>query len=182
MENPLISIVVGHTHKSPGAMGVAPLSMTEYEYNRELSMIICDMLIDEYRCYVSFRDEIGVNAVYNELDLLKPDLSIELHFNSSAGNAHGTECLCVDRSRDFARTVQKCLCMRLKRIGITNRGVKILQGEKDLGWHSVSRLSCPNVLVEPFFGSSPEDAQLGLDSQDDIALALKNAIDQYFKR
>lgn len=177
-----ISIVVGHTQASPGAMAVSPLSMHEYDYNRGLAIMISDVLAKDNFIFVAFRDGLGLPKTYDELEGLGLDLNIELHFNAEiTGKVRGTETLCSKNGIEFAKIVQSNLCIALKRDGIRNRGVKIL-GPQDRGWHSVSRLKCPNILVEPFFGSNEEDARMGLESKSDIAKSIIFSVNQWFDR
>lgn len=178
----LITIVVGHTEKAQGAQAIAPLKKTEYAYNSELSMMLADDLSLMFNVYVAFRDGLGIAGTYGELEKMNPDANIELHFNSSADpKAKGTEVLCSYNSKEFAHAIQNKLCDKLKRAGPTNRGVKVIE-PTDRGYASISKLKCPNVLIEPFFGSNKEDAELGLNSQHLISEALYEALINWFYR
>jgi N-acetylmuramoyl-L-alanine amidase len=154
--------------------------MSEYEYNTELATFIADRMNKDFDVYVAFRDKMGIDRVYTELEKMKPDANIELHFNSSEDpKAFGTEVLCSYTSRFFADIVQRNLCSRLGRDDRGNRGVKVLQ-KGDRGYLSVSRLECQNVLIEPFFGSSPVDAKIGLTLKLEIVEAIYESLTAWF--
>lgn len=182
MDKPLITIVVGHTEKAKGALAVDPLKMYEYDYNAEISKTLAEVLEKDFSVFVAFRDNMGIDKTYQEIEKLSPALNIELHFNSATDKkAFGTETLCSYNSRDFADIIQLCLCIKLNRDTRGNRGVKIL-GKTDRGYLSISKLKCPNVLIEPFFGSNVEDAKLGLTSKGKIVEAIYEAITIWFKK
>jgi N-acetylmuramoyl-L-alanine amidase len=178
----LITLVVGHTSNASGAQAIAPLSMSEHEYNTDLATLIADKIAKDFNVYVAFRDKMGIDRVYAELEKMNPDANIELHFNSSQDpKAFGTEVLCSYNSKGLAHVVQTKLCEHLSRDDRGNRGVKILQsGER--GYASVSRLQCPNVLIEPFFGSNRQDAELGLNKKFKIVDAIHEALLTWFKK
>ena len=178
---PLIIIVVGHTAAKPGALAVAPLSIHEYKYNSNLANMIANEIHKSFEFVVMFRDGLTIEETYQKVGKLSPDACIELHFNSSANpNAFGTETLCGEKGVPFATMIQTAMCDALRRTDKGNRGVKVLRTNADRGFASVSRLRVPSVIVEPFFGSSQSDAELGLRSKQVIAEAIHKALDVWF--
>lgn len=180
-KRPLITICVGHSRSKPGAKAVPPLSVHEYEYNCTLAIEIELILAPKFRVYVAFRDGLSITQTYNEIEKLKPDANIELHFNSAADpKAKGTETLCNENSVAFAKMIQAAICAQLGRPKELDRGVKVLRSSQDRGYSSVSRLNVPNVLIEPFFGSNKDDAELGLNKVQNIAEGVYKALDTWF--
>lgn len=178
---PKVAICVGHDSLEQGAIAVSPINQTEYAFNTEFAQILSKRLDRGFRPTIYFRDGLGIKKLYDELDKLKPDICIELHFNSSSDkSARGTETLCSVHSYDFARIVQKNLCQALNRKGKEDRGVKLLCNPSDRGWHSVSRLACPNVLVESFFGSNTRDCTLAKEKVNEMAIALEVSCQEWF--
>lgn len=160
---------------------VAPPFMTEYEYNTELSYLIVQRIEPRFSCFVSFRDGFTIDQVYNEIAKMNPSANIELHFNSANNPmAYGTETLCDERSVAFAQMIQEAMCQNLGRDIKGNRGVKVLRSGDDRGWLQVSKLNVPSVILEPFFGSNPDDCDLGLRSMEKIADAVSRALDVWF--
>jgi len=180
-KRPLITICVGHTAARPGAKAVSPLFIHEYEYNLDLAAIIHKTIFFDFDCEIILRNGLLLDQVYRLIENMKPVGNIELHFNSTNNPmAYGTETLCIDRWLPYASMIQAALCDSLGREGRGNRGVKVLKTKDDRGFGSVSKLNVPNALIEPFFGSSPSDAELGLNSRGKIAEAIHRALQVYF--
>lgn len=178
---PLITICVGHTALKPGALAASPLSIHEYEYNSRLASVIFQRIKFDFDSIIVFRDGLTVAETYEGIEMMKPAGNIELHFNSALNSmARGTETLCVSRWQPYAGMIQAALCSGLDRTKWLNRGVKVLKTPDDRGFGSCSQLDVPNVIIEPFFGSSPIDAELGLKSMDVIAESLHKALQVYF--
>lgn len=177
-ELPRLAIVVGHTQKAPGASAVAPLSLTEYAYNTQLARAIkglCDSRAAV--CEVFFRDLVGLRMCYERVAAWGPSACAELHFNShtdSAARGSLTLAGADQPSVLFAREIHAQIAASLSRAGKLDRGVvEVPNSPGERGWFSVNALpECPNCLIEPFFGSSPLDAALGLEKRDELASAV----------
>ncbi len=179
-QKPLIVLVVGHTAQRPGAFAVPPISIHEYTYNKSLAAIIAEAIRPNFEFVVIYRDGMTIVETYQKIGKLKPDANIELHFNSTDNEmAFGTETLCSEKDVPFAMMIQTALCDGLKRTK-GNRGVKVLKTKEDRGFMSVSLLRVPSVIIEPFFGSSPSDAALGLKSMQVIADSINKALNVWF--
>src|SRR4030042_5285720 len=89
-----IGIIVGHTKKSSGA--VAYNGVSEYTFNSLVVDYINKLHIDNdlIRYHIFRRDnEETLEMIARNVELVKCDLSLELHFNSTVGTAKGCECL-----------------------------------------------------------------------------------------
>jgi hypothetical protein len=73
------------------------------------------------------------------------------------------------------------LCEALQRDKKGNRGVKILKTPDQNGYQSVSKLQCPNVLIEPFFGSNANDCELAILRKEPMVKAIREALDIWTK-
>lgn len=182
-----LCIVVGHTKKSPGAYAVAPLRLSEYDYNTEVAAIMYRVAMErglETRIFT--RDGIGTNGAYKNVEKwLKgfDGVAIELHFNSYNGKVKGTETLFDDEpseSIELAREVQEAMCLAFNRKGKENRGLKrITPGER--GYPNLKACKHPSCLVEPAFGDNPDEAQMLMLKQQEYATALVAAVFNYFE-
>jgi N-acetylmuramoyl-L-alanine amidase len=61
------------------------------------------------------------------------------------------------------------------RKGKSDRGLKEL-GPGDRGYESCSSLDIPSALIEPFFGDNPDDARLGHDTKQELAVVIASAM------
>lgn len=175
-QKPKLAIVVGHTQKAPGAVAVPPLSLTEYEYNTSLAEFIQGLCLGRgVDCRIFFRDGIGLTRCYRKVEDWEADAVVELHFNSfSDPKARGTVTLCgLDKeSQALATQVHAQIVAVLERRGKDDRGLKPLK-ESDRGGVNVNLAEgIPNVLIEPFFGSNPEDAALGKAKKRELASSV----------
>lgn len=175
-----ISLMVGHKIEAQGADSVAPLQMTEYAFNTEFAKGLAAVLSKDHDVKIFFRDGLSITSAYRAVDKWGPAISMELHFNSAdTPAAYGTETLCVSRSRVFAKIVQDAMCKALGRdVNGGDRGVKILEPD-DRGYTSVTQLQCPNILVEPFFGSSEKDCALIMANIGKLCSGIEVAINHY---
>lgn len=172
---------MGHSAARPGAKAVAPLSIYEYEYNKVLASEIFRHIHTDFDSIIVYRDGLSIEETYAGIESMNPDGNIELHFNSALNSmARGTETLCIDRWIPYATMLQTAICQALNRDPRLNRGVKVLKTPEDRGFGSCSKLDVPNALIEPFFGSSPLDAELGLKSMSNIADGILKALHVYF--
>lgn len=179
------AIVVGHEAKAPGAHAVAPLDCYEYEYNKGLAALVACALMDRgIQSEIFFRDNVGIHGAYAEVNAYAPDGAIELHFNASGlGTARGTETLYVPRilgSARLADVVHAAICLGLGRVGPLNRGVKSID-VTDRGYGNLTAATCPQILIEPFFGDDSQDAILGLTQKQALANAIAIGIAAFLR-
>lgn len=164
--NSRIGIVVGHTWRSPGAYS-GDMHMHEYEFNADLAWKIARLSRD---VGVFWRDGHGVAGAYKNLHAWGAKVAIELHFNSHARTATGTETLCTtDRSLPLAKAVHKRMVECLE---IADRGVRLPWEGR--GAASLNAVPIPSIIIEPFFGSNQADCARVCDKKDDLARAILN--------
>ena len=154
-----LAIVVGHNAKRQGA--VRPdTGETEFQWNTGLAELIEEeaCLFPQIEVKTFFRTHCGsyrreIEAVYDQVDEWGADLSNELHFNShSSRSATGSEVLSSGSvaSMKYATALQDRFVLALD---LKDRGVKIRRSGR--GSESLMSGKAPAVLIEPFFGSSP---------------------------
>jgi N-acetylmuramoyl-L-alanine amidase len=173
---PKLAVIVGHSAKSPGAYS-AGLGAYEYGFNSDVAgwiarhgtMIGLDVQVFK-------RDVGGIDGAYEQAKQWGADAAIELHFNAATDkSASGTETIYVtERSKDLATAVQAAM---VGVFGLPDRGVK--QPWQNRGAYSLTRLDVPSVLVEPFFGSNPQDAAVVAPLAIPYARALAQAALNY---
>jgi hypothetical protein len=177
-----LAIIVGHSEAAKGAWSLS-LQMHEYTLWSEVAIDIWreakEIGLD---CQVFKRDGISIEEVGRRVSEWA-DLSIELHFNSAAktvGNTtvvdigpSGCETLYMEPYRDFAQMIQTATIQALTESNPNydpnrpdsspfskpkDRGLKLIK-EGDRGHRNLKAVTCPAVLVEPFFGSNAADSK-----------------------
>lgn len=170
-----LAIVVGHTQRKQGAIGVEPIEATEYVWNDKLSdQILLAAKGYGVDCAIFYRDGIGIAGAYEQVKDWNADTCIELHFNSASVVAKGTETLYGDNriSEPWANTIQNGMLNVLDRPTNENRGIK-LRLPHERGGTSLSQLKdTPCVLVEPFFGHMESEAILASEKMNAYAKQL----------
>lgn len=187
----ILVVIVGHGTiekgvQDKGAVGAAPLLMTEYVYNQGIAAL---MAAEAKRlglsCVVlnkkgSTTSRIGTTANQLAEEFSGKACAIELHFNSYNKVASGTETLYDTREKDNLRFAQLCQAAMVKLFQKNDRGCKdrTKEGRGKSNLESVRFTSC---LVEPLFGDNPGDARLLKDKQKEYAAALVGAALEYLK-
>lgn len=156
-----LGIVVGHTSKSPGAKGVG--IEAEYHFHMaRLHLLHAAAERHNVRLHVYLRPanlgySAGLKSAYSAADRDAVDATAELHYNSNANKrATGSEVLSsiTSESLRFAELVQFA---QLKAFDLKDRGVKTRVRHGKRGWQSLYKGASPAVLIEPGFGSNPQD-------------------------
>lgn len=160
------AIVVGHTEDSPGACSPHNISC-EWEFNfgiatelylREIADIF---LYDTYAH--GYTSMIHRNA--KKLNKEKYDLIIELHYNSATPSATGCEALYYhreDENFDEQKIGEYFVDNWSEITGLKNRGVKRLT-KNDRGYVAVYAPIGNCLILEPFFGSNPDDVKVMIE-------------------
>lgn len=172
------AVVVGHTRKQPGAWGVSPLGCYEYEYNVGLAVLIQELLPG---AKVFSRDGKSLKQCYAEVDAYAPKAVVELHFNSFNTRARGTLTLHGEQagSEKLALHLQNGMVTLFGRDKLTNRGIL---RPKERGVANVNLASCPSALVEPFFGDNTDDAILGKQNREGLAVVIAESLARFTER
>lgn len=205
----MLAIIIGHEARKPGAMGTAPLSKSEYEWNTAVAAELYRLAREEgLDCKVFTRDGRTIDNVAQNVngwawDDTKPACCVELHFNASAfektvldgagepkvvvvkGAARGTEVLYdadPASGKELAEDVYDEVCRLFARTGKQKRGVKLLDDAQDRGYASLKAVKIPAVIVEPAFGDNKEDALLLAGAEKKYAQALCNAVQKFLRR
>jgi len=177
-DQPLISrklaIVVGHTRLRPGAIAAAPINAQEYFWNTDLAKQMRDHAESTgVPLQIFYRDSVGITGAYRQAAGFGASAVMELHFNSyESPRATGTETLWATApSETFAKAVQQAMVQTL---GLRDRGDKYLTSGR--GFKSLTQLpDTPSILVEPFFGSNPNNCSIAHDHKNKLAKALVEA-------
>lgn len=171
---PILGFVIGHTMQDKGAAMDRTLNgMQEYDYNSLIGFYMKEFAPSmgiEVKVYT--RDAGGIPGAYAAAAWDKCTAIIEGHFNScDTPTVAGTETLCSTRSDDqaFAKVIQEHV---FKLSNGRDRGVKVLPPNGRGAQSCYSAGSTPNCLVEPFFGSNPQESLRWLNQKKEYALAL----------
>ncbi len=110
------------------------------------------------------------------------DLHISIHFNSGRadkkgdGKVGGTEVLLTENVSDKG-DIAKRICNQMKRLGYTNRGVKV-----NKGLYFLNHTKAPAILIEVCFVDDRDDAILYRKDRDAVAKAIIKAVVNHNKR
>lgn len=157
-----IAICVGHSRKGDaGASSVGCVS--EWEYNQPIAKALVDTLKaagHDARLYDTYGGASYTSAVNWLADKLKSDgaeFAVELHFNAAGPTAAGYEYLYWHASAAGKNLAQAFLDAHRKALPqFQNRGIK-LRTASDRGAFYLQRMPCPAIILEPFFGSNPDE-------------------------
>ncbi len=183
-----LAIVIGHSSEGTdkGALGLTPpfpatasAGRAEYYWNEDLAARIEAKANARGIRVATFRRRqngtAGVRDAYRLVAQWRPQACVELHFNSATATARGTETLYGrSGSRPWARALQDRLVSLYGRTGSHDRGLKDAN-ETGRGIASLTNEVQPSALIEPFFGSNREDAELGIARKDGLAGAVVDA-------
>ncbi len=183
-----LAIVIGHSSEGSdkGALGLAPpfpaqvrAGRAEFYWNEDLAKRIEQKAASRGIRVQSFRrmqnGGPGIREAYRLIGRWRPQATVELHFNSASASARGTETLFGrPGSRPWAKALQDRMVPLYGRTGRLDRGLKDANVD-GRGVLSLTNAVQPSAIIEPFFGSNPEDASLGIERKDRLAEALVNA-------
>lgn len=156
----MIGIVIGHNEKKQGAHSIVGM---EYNYCSKLAGVIKKKLGDEVQVFR--RTEVG--SYTNEMTNLVNDIHkagefsiiIELHFNGvSDQKVGGSEILVYEKSSAIP-VAEKLLSNICRTFETKNRGLKKITNARDRGGYGIMKCKYPYILIEPFFGSNPIEAE-----------------------
>ena len=175
-----LALIVGHQANMPGAYAVAPINCHEYEWGGVLARTIAATVHDQGVAVRIFtRDVGGIRGAYARVRDWGASAAIELHFNSFSRRATGTETLTlvdVPGEMAFAKAVQTAM---LTTLNLPDRGIKAPHPKR--GAVALNQLTVPHILIEPFFGSNPDDAARAHERQDKMAVAIGFAASEFVK-
>ena len=158
-----VALIIGHNKRSKGAY--SQIVGSEYDYWKGIAEKIkteIPELVDIYerkpnKFYVPEMEE-----VLKELNKNDYKSCIELHFNSSTNSqANGCECL-VYYKNNKAKELATNFMARLQNIFGSkirgNHGIIEIQDSKVRGGYGICNSKDTYILVEPFFGSNPDES------------------------
>ncbi len=152
-----IALIVGHTERREGADSYNGHS--EYSYNSEVAKLVQSKCRKDVRIF--YRDGIGREGVARNIGAGEFDVSIELHFNSFDGTAHGCEALYFGGDEMSERLARLFTMKYSETFNVRNRGIIEIKDRLDRRYKNFCYLNNTNVkmkiLVEPFFGENSLD-------------------------
>ncbi|MBK4214403.1 N-acetylmuramoyl-L-alanine amidase [Paracoccus caeni] len=181
-----VAIVVGHTKDAPGAYSPY-FKEFEYHWNTDLANRIAAQP-SSHEIKIFYRDNVGISGAYEKLSSWGAAVSIELHFNSSHNSTStGTGVLYLSgnhKGKILAGVLQARL---MQTLGLPDwpkgsGGVVTpfqASGKQERGKTSLSAGKPPAALVEPFFGSNPNDCKRATAQKDQLAQAYILAMSDY---
>ena len=158
-----VALIIGHNKRSKGAY--SQIVGSEYDYWKRIAEKIkteIPELVDVYerkpnKFYVSEMKE-----VLKELNKNDYKTCLELHFNSSTNSqANGCECLVYYKNNKAKELVTNFMARLQNKFGSKirgNHGIIEIQDSKVRGGYGICNSKDTYILVEPFFGSNPDES------------------------
>lgn len=173
-----IGVVVGHSVSDPGAVNAN--GRTEFDYNSELSSVVCDELVGlGHEPVVVWRDR-AYRDMPAKVNALSVDFSIELHCNAFNTTATGSEVLFYRGSRLGMNLARKLQASIVDCLGLHSRGAKWRE-TNDRGGLMLQKTRAPHVILEPFFIDNPSDLEIGERQQHELGVEIARACHEYSK-
>jgi N-acetylmuramoyl-L-alanine amidase len=182
-----VAIVVGHTKNDKGAYSPY-LKQSEYDWNTDMAnRIVAEPSSFEKKIF--FRDGVGIAGAYSALSSWGAAASIELHFNSSHNATSTGSGVLYLAGSPKGKALATALQGRLRQVlelpdwpEGTGGVVTPFQasGKQERGRASLSAGKPPAALVEPFFGSNPNDSKVAESRKSELAKAYILALNDFF--
>jgi len=152
----------------------------EYGWNSELAEMI-RAFADQHsiRCAIFKRDIGGIKGAYDRVKQFRPLTTVELHFNSAAVAATGSETLYGGAPSEHWASLLQEQMVKLYGRSPTDRSnhdrrLKLRDKAGQRGHASVTQLH-PSALIEPFFAHVRNDAERGFHNKQGLAEAVVHA-------
>lgn len=181
-----IAVCIGHSRRGDdGAASVTGVS--EWAYNNMVGALLCAELTkfghqpEMVSHYPHTNYEAAMSWLGRRLRQSRPDVAVELHFNSAHAQARGHEWLYWQGSAKG-----KALADWFDAVfdqdypALPSRGV-LPRGRSNRGALFLRLTPCPAVICEPFFGSNVTDWQMFGRSPELLAASYAAALHGYAK-
>ena len=182
-----LAVVVGHTKVAPGAYSDT-LRSSEYPWNSDLAARIQSMRTMRLECQAFFRDTAGISGAYMDGERWGADVFVELHFNAShSTTSTGTGVLyqtSVSKPLAILLFQEISAVLRLPPWPGRSSGVSTpfqASGAQERGKSSLTASRRPSALIEPFFGSNPDDSRIAAANKDGLAQAVFRAAESFLR-
>lgn len=160
-----LAVVVGHNKKAPGASSVSPINLSEFDFNNQVAAAMeeegahYNLVVKRFNREPNTSYTAEIAEVYERVKQWGADVAIELHFNSLNSSSTGTEVLHAAGSSKSQALSAKLVAAMGELLGLKIRhGNGLVACQKgDRGYSSLVAIEAPTALVEPFFGSNPND-------------------------
>ena len=158
-----VALVIGHNKRSKGAYST--IVGSEYDYWKRIAEKIKGEIpefVDIYERKPNKAYVPEMNEVLKELNKNDYKFCMELHFNAAASEqANGCECLVYygnnkakELATDFMARLQNVFGSKIR----GNHGIIEIQDSKVRGGYGICNSKDTYILVEPFFGSNPDES------------------------
>ena len=171
-----VGIIIGHKKSSPGIVN-NNYSITEFEYNEELSILIEKKLkeldISSERIYRrTFKD------LPDDINKLNPSIAFSLHANGFNGMMSGSEVLYRSGSENGRKIAGIILENIVNILNLPNRGIKATTSH-DRGGYLLEYTKPTTIIIEPFFMDNNSDISIAIDKKDELAHSIAMGVKKY---
>ena len=185
-----VAVKVGHTSYAKGAYSLT-IGESEYDYNLAVAKKLVELGDCKNIKYEMFTFDPKVSSYTKRQQLVAKkineddfDLVIELHYNSAESHtARGVLVLYYYKSSK-GREAAKVIGDSIFNVFQTERDPDVgLSSDKQNGYQAVVTPKPVAILLEPFFGSNPQESALfkGDEGKTKYALSIHMGVMNYFK-
>lgn len=186
-----VALCIGHSRKIRGRLDGGAVSVdgtSEHEFNSELLGRVQEKLgavgveSEIFDMYGGSGYTAAMTDVAGKLRKYGADIAVEAHFNSSdSATSNGYEFLYWHTSGKGARLATIFLSEHGRYFPKARaRGLVPIDSEKKRGGGFLKRTHCPAVILEPFFGSNPNEWESYSADMNRLAESYASAITKYF--
>jgi len=188
----VVVLAIGHSRKIRGRLDGGAVSVvgkvSEWSYNSDLSLLMADYLRNQGLEVIIISDYKGAGYskamewLSGNVRSIGADCAVELHFNSATPSANGHEWIYEagdDEGKRLAESIKESYSAAVAS-NIKFRRY-IAATKKDNGFGFVSKMPCPAVVLEPFFGSRSYDWRYASSNKKTIAEGMAKGIATFLK-
>ena len=154
-----VALIIGHNQRSRGAY--SSIVGSEFDYWKRIAekiQVKIPDLVDVYERKPKQYYGQEMREVLQELNKHNYKYCLELHFNAGSEQAQGCECL-VYYKNEQAKELASIFMARLQNVFASKiRGIIPVKTDDTRGGYGICHSKDTYILVEPFFGSNPDES------------------------
>lgn len=177
-----VALIIGHNSRSKGAY--SSIIGSEFDYWKRIAMKIKTIIpgvVDVYERSPNKYYTREMFQILEELNQSEYKFCLELHFNSSVTpKANGCECYIYHKNNEakmlatnFMHQLHNIFNVKIR----NNHGINLVSSSQVRGGYGICKSKWTYILIEPFFGSNPEEALKFYDKTKIVELLIKFIIE-----
>lgn len=177
-----VALIIGHNSRNKGAY--SSIIGSEFDYWKRIAMKIKNIIPDVVDVYERSPNKYYTREMFQILEKLNQNkyvFCLELHFNSSTDkSANGCECYIYHKNNEakilatnFMHQLHNIFNVEIR----NNHGINLVSSSQVRGGYGICKSKWTYILIEPFFGSNPEEALKFYDENKIVELLIKFIIE-----